>query len=346
MSLRRLTVILILALTISGLAGAGCAGQPAAAPVDKPADTQQPGKTSPQLTQPPATGTDNATTTGTQQPSSVKIKSAEKLVFCSGTNDPGGALIYTCNINGSNWIKLSGNHKGADLFPKWSSDGSKIVFFSDRDGDYYQIYSMNSDGSNQTRLTRSDEEDTHPEWSPDGNKIAFTSRRVNGVDHIFIMNADGSGVRQLTSGDNEDGAPAWSPDGSRIAFQGRRGNNVDIFIINAGGSGITKLTDNNQIDAFPEWSPDGKKIVYHSNANGNFEIYVINADGSKPIRLTEATYDNKYPEWSPDGSKIVFYSKRDCTNDNGEIYIMDADGKNQVRVTRSDCTDAGPASWR
>jgi len=346
MSFRRLIVIFVLALTISGLLATGCINGPADIPDSKPADTQQPIKTSPQLTQPPAVTTEN--NTGTAKPGSVKIKSAEKLVFCSGTNDPGGALLYTCDTNGSNWVKLSSQHKGADLFPKWSPDGSKVVFFSDRDGGYYQIYVMNADGSNQKRLTNSDSVDTLPAWSPNGSKIAFTSDRVNIIDHIFIMNADGSVVRQLTTGDNEEGAPAWSPDGSRIAFHARRGSHIDIYVVNAGGTGLTKLSDSVQIDSYPAWSPDGKKIAYQSNASGNYEIYVMNADGSEPTRLTEGIVDNEYPAWSPDGAKIAFYSKRDCARetDNGEIYIMDADGKNQVRVTRSECTDASLPSWR
>lgn len=341
----RLTVIAILAISISGLIATGCSAQPPAAPESKPAEIQQPGKTTPQLIQIPAeTGTDTAD--AQKAGSSVKIIGADKLVFCSGTNDPGGALIYTCNINGSNWTKLSGNHKGADLFPKWSPDGSKIVFYSDRDGGYYQIYVMNADGSNPVRLTRSESEDTLPAWSPDGSKIAFTSNRVGNVEHIFIMNADGSAVRQVTQGSNDCAYPTWSPDGSRIAFMSKRDGNTDIYVISAGGSNLTRLTEGPQIESYPAWSPDGKKIAYQSNAFGNFEIFVMNSDGTDQKRITEAIYDNKYPAWSPDSSKIVFYSKRDCTNDNGEIYIMDADGKNQTRVTRSDCTDAGLASWR
>ncbi len=342
MSPLRLTAIAVLALSISGLLATGCAGQQAAAPESN--SIQQPDKTMPQFIQIPA-NTSSSPADTQQGGSSVKIKGTGKLVFCSGTNDPGGALIYTCNINGSNWTKLSGNHKGADLFPSWSPDGSKIVFHSDRDG-YYQIYIMNADGSNPVRLISSESEDTLPAWSPDGNKIAFTSNRSGGVDQIFVMNADGSAIKQVTSGSDDCAYPTWSPDGSRIAFMSRRDGNTDIYTINADGANLTRLTESPQIESYPAWSPDGKKIVYQSNATGNFDIWVMNPDGTDQKRITEAIYDNKYPAWSPDSSKVVFYSKRDCTNDNGEIYIMDADGKNQTRVTRSDCTDAGLASWR
>jgi len=72
--------------------------------------------------------------------------------------------------------------------PSWSPDGSKITFSSDIDGND-EIYVMNADGSNQTRITNNDAEDWYPSWSPDGSKIAFTSER-DGDFEIYVMNAD------------------------------------------------------------------------------------------------------------------------------------------------------------
>ncbi|MFL5434279.1 MAG: TolB family protein, partial [Myxococcales bacterium] len=73
-----------------------------------------------------------------------------------------------------------------DQFPSVSPDGRKIAFMSDRDGDI-EIYVMNLDGSNPTRLTRSPGRDAHPEWSPDGRKIYFQSPRDGGVPQVFVM---------------------------------------------------------------------------------------------------------------------------------------------------------------
>ncbi|HDR3891062.1 TPA: PD40 domain-containing protein, partial [Bacillus cereus] len=67
---------------------------------------------------------------------------------------------------------------------------SKIAFVSNRDANP-EIYVMNPDGSNQTRLTNNPAGDFEPSWSPDGQKITFTSNR-DGNPEIYVMNADGS----------------------------------------------------------------------------------------------------------------------------------------------------------
>ena len=86
---------------------------------------------------------------------------------------------------------------------------SKIAFTSNRDG-LTEIYIMNVDGSEQTRLTNNDAFDGAPSFSPDGSKIAFASNR-DGNYEIYIMNADGSEQIRLTNNDAFDGEPSFSP---------------------------------------------------------------------------------------------------------------------------------------
>jgi WD40 repeat protein len=87
-----------------------------------------------------------------------------------------------------------------DSRPRYSPDGSKIVFQSSRDGQP-EIYVMNSDGSGQTRLTNNPAWDTAPAWSPDGTKILFTSLRDGPMSPaLYVMSADGSNQTRLTDG--------------------------------------------------------------------------------------------------------------------------------------------------
>jgi Tol biopolymer transport system component len=235
-----------------------------------------------------------------------------------------------------------GDHIG-DVCDPTPGTQPRIVFESLRNRNL-DIYSMNADGTNQTRLTTNAAADANPAWSPDHSKIAFTSTRDGNLE-VYVMNADGSNQTRLTTNAALDDDPSWSPDGSRIAFWRSRNGNPEIYVMNANGTNQTRLTNNSAIDIQPEWSPDGSKIVFTSNRDGlfNTEIYVMNANGTGVTRLTHDTAIDRSPDWSPDGTKIVFDSNRTGLF-NFEIWVMNANGANPVRLTFSPRASVAP-SW-
>jgi TolB protein len=106
--------------------------------------------------------------------------------------------IWTYNRLSGSGLRLT-NLTG-DSRARFSPNGSKIVFQSVRDGQS-EIYVMNSDGTNQTRLTNNPAWDSAPAWSPDGTKILFTSLRDDGITPaLYVMNADGSNQTRVTTG--------------------------------------------------------------------------------------------------------------------------------------------------
>lgn len=260
---------------------------------------------------------------------------------------------------------------------------SKIAFTSNRDQrpepktfEPTEIYLMNSDGSDQRRLTQTDWNEGASDWSPNGTKIAFHGNKLCGApwtgpcakSGLFLMNAfDPAEQTLLTNlGQKEVGAelgvhfPSWSPDGQRLAFNSWAnvgGTGVqpprtrDIFVINVDGTGLTNLTQHIKVkgpediladDFRPDWSPDGKKIAFTTNRAGNLEIYLMNADGTEPTPLTNNTASDRGPKWAPDGTKIVFESNRDG---NWDIYVVSAtDGSGQINLTNDGAEDANP-SW-
>ena len=99
--------------------------------------------------------------------------------------------------------------------PPTSSPQSRIAFDSDLEG-FFQIYVMNADGSDQTRLTHSEGFDTMPCWSPDGTEIAFVSIRQPRTEpekshrEIYVMSADGSNTIRITNNEVVDESPSWT----------------------------------------------------------------------------------------------------------------------------------------
>jgi dipeptidyl aminopeptidase/acylaminoacyl peptidase len=216
----------------------------------------------------------------------------------------------------------------------------KISFDSTRDGNT-EIYVMNADGSNQTRLTNSPAIDRDAAFSPGGGRIAFVSDR-DGNSEVYVMSADGSNQTRLTNNAAEDFQPAFSPDGNRIAFMSDRGlqGDMEIYVMNADGSGETRITNNTSFEGQPTFSPDGQRIAFASDRDGNFEIYTMNTDGGDPKRLTNSAASESRPSFSPDGSRIAFRTDRDG---NGEIYVMNADGTAEKRLTNDPALDGEPA---
>jgi Tol biopolymer transport system component len=206
-----------------------------------------------------------------------------------------------------------------------------------------EIYTMNADGTGQTRLTTNPASDGGQAWSPDGTKIAFNSNRDANFSDIYTMNADGTSLTRLTSDPDYDVDPAWSPDGTKIAFTARRGGNYEIYTMNADGTSQTNLTNSAVFEFHPAWSPDGTKIAFHTGSGGNFEIYTMNADGTNPTNITNHPGSDEYdPDWSPDGTKIAFDSQRDGTF---KIYTMNPDGTSQTRLFTSPDVAGIDPSW-
>ncbi len=185
----------------------------------------------------------------------------------------------------------------------------KIVFYSHRDGNT-EIYTMNSDGSNQTRLTFNEMSDSSPVWSPNGQQIAFHSKRDGNLE-IYVMDADGSKQHNLTQHPASDGVPSWSPDGSQIAFRstqnGGKNKDLNIFVMDVDGSNVEQIT-RVEFATNPQWSPDGKQILFEASIDQGRQIYAIQPNGRGLWRVSQPKPNTGMllGGWSPDGKKVVY----------------------------------------
>ena len=191
----------------------------------------------------------------------------------------------------------SGEKRDAD--PRWSPDGTRLAFTSNRTGTTSQLYVMPVAGGEPRKLTSLKEDVTEPVWSPDGTRIAFAARvpdaayeeedekrrrprrlarlqyKLDNVGwtadrprHLFVVPADGSAEpRQLTSGDCEDFSPCWSPDAATIAFVSAREPDWDlelandIYLVAAAGGEPRRLTSGGGSFGGISWAPGGARLA-------------------------------------------------------------------------------------
>ncbi|CAN5691357.1 hypothetical protein BH24GEM1_BH24GEM1_31280 [soil metagenome] len=170
----------------------------------------------------------------------------EKIVFRS--NLDGDHDIYTMNPDGSELTNLTSSSPAEDSGPDWSPDGKQITFHTDRDAfgvgrvlnRNLEIYRMDADGSDPTRLTFTDFSgggnsaldltgyDLLPAWSPKGDRIVFHSGRADEFRDtgeigptmvpyvaqwdVYTINAvDGSDIRRVTNRPRNDEHCDWQP---------------------------------------------------------------------------------------------------------------------------------------
>ncbi|MHB8279116.1 MAG: DPP IV N-terminal domain-containing protein [Candidatus Humimicrobiaceae bacterium] len=305
-----------------------------------------------EITQPTVNaGSQEASDTTITQVFKLPVEMPKKPVIVFSSDRTGDSELYYMSIDGGNVVQVTSS-ENANYHPRFSPDGSKLVFASTRDSDYSEIYLMDVDGTDVARLTKNEVSDDDPYFSPDGSKIFYTSVAAEEENQtgppkssIYRINIDGSNqviVKDDPNGNYSDYDPIISPDGLKLLFSSPRTYDDEIYIMDIEGSLPTNLTNTEGWDGRPSFSPDGSKIVFSSGRKGNGEtadIYIMNSDGTDVKRLTNSLTWNTDPYFSPDGLKIAFSSKKD---DIADIFVMDANGKNVVQLTKNAGTNYYP----
>ncbi|MFL6262428.1 MAG: protein kinase domain-containing protein [Thermoanaerobaculia bacterium] len=150
-----------------------------------------------------------------------------------------------------------------DRYPRWSPDGSELVFQSDRSG-RYELWSVRSDGSGQRPETRTTGNSlTYPVWSPDGRQLALTiqTRGSALLDlSLPIESRQPSPLPPVSPAGERFYAVSWSPDGKWLAGSAEADGAAlpGVFLYSLATKSYTRLTERGET---PRWLPDGKTLL-------------------------------------------------------------------------------------
>lgn len=232
--------------------------------------------------------------------------------------------IFVSDSKGGNRRQLT-HAKGYDAEGSYSPDGKKIVFSSLRDAfpldklskkdhqtyllnpaHFGEIYIMDADGSNQTRLTTTPGYDGGPFFSPDGKRIIWRRFDLKGeTADIYTMKLDGSDVRRLTDFKAMSWAPYFHPSGKYAVFTcNKHGfDNFELFIVDAMGTKApVRITTTDGFDGLPVFTPNGEQLSWTSNRTSDkkSQIFIANWNHEAALQALGASRANSSPLVSQD----------------------------------------------
>lgn len=248
--------------------------------------------------------------------------------------------IYTMPITGGAATLIRGG-AAFETMPRYSPDGTRIAFTSDRDG-LENLWTMNVQGNDLQQVSKERERQvSNPAWTPDGRYLVgrkhFRNTRSLGAGEMWLYHtAGGSGVKLTDRRNWEQNAtePTVSPDGRYVffsedvsdggGFQYNRNPYAGIYAIQRydretgkrmmwlGGSGSALR---------PAISPDGKILAFIRRVDTTSVLFVQDMESGRTRQLWSGLDHDQQEAWSIFGT----YSGYDWTP-NGRSIVIGAQG--------------------
>jgi dipeptidyl aminopeptidase/acylaminoacyl peptidase len=255
--------------------------------------------------------------------------------------------LWIVNFDGSNHHPLTTGNQN-DFQPRWSPDGKKLLYKSNKDGST-QLYLRWMDSGAESKLTNLTQSFGEVTWSPSGKHLAFT---------MFVPESSKSLVQlpKPPAGAKWNQPPTYiddfkyRADGSGYLKQG----NQQIFVLSADGGTPRQITDAPFNHGTPQWSKDEQSLIFSANLHDNAEldplnseVYSISLETGEVKALTDRQGPDNNPVVSPDGSKIAYlgFDDRYQGYQVTKLYVMNADGSNARLISGDLDRDVNSIYW-
>jgi TolB protein len=225
------------------------------------------------------------------------------------------------------------------LMPRWSPDGSKIIYTSFYKSGFPDVYLLDVNTGRHDVYARFKGTNQGARFSPNGSQVALVLT-PDGTSEIYVGNPQGTGTPvRKTRSDFVKSSPCWSPDGGRILYVQQMGSNPQLYVMSAGGAAAERLPTGFAYSAEPDWSrANPNKIACTVKDGGNYKIAIYDTSKRSAEAVSKAVFDAIEPSWLPDGRHLV-YTARDRTS--SVLCILDTETGQSKRIS---ATNLGPVA--
>ena len=259
------------------------------------------------------------------------------IAFASD-REGGVPQIFIMNTTDITPTRLTDIPEGA-CEPKWSPDGSQLVFISPCKGDqdsyiHSSMFLIKKDGTGLAPMTKIPGSGYDPAWAPDSKHIAYTAFGKDGIAQIFVSDVDIPFITVLTDPDlRANFQPAWSTN-NKIAYIGL---GDQVWVMNQDGTNrhlVMRGTDFGYHYSNPHWSLDGGMLAltrWSGGVSGAPWLVVIQDEPGAVavnVALGSPMSDGAF---SPDGDWLVYTGWPDSNY--RHIYIITPTGVGRKRLT-------------
>jgi len=225
--------------------------------------------------------------------------------------------IWTAPSGGGVGTRVT-DHPGLDGTPRFSPDGARIAFVSDR-GQGSQVFVVRAVGGEPRPVTFDTNGVYLVGWYPDGERLlvrAATDRTWYGANRLFSIPVEGRAAPRMLF-DAYCGDAALSPDGTKVLFvregvqwwrKGYEGSKAgQIWLFDAKTGAMRRLLGDGIDHRWPCWRPDGESFLYVGGESGTLNLMRYDFRTGASAQVTEFPDDTVVaPAISADGSTIVF----------------------------------------
>jgi len=217
------------------------------------------------------------------------------------------------------------------------SFSSKIAFSNTMSGSK-EIWCVDYDGKNLTRITYNNSISVLPKFSSDGKYIYYTTYKEGNPDIFRYDFEKNRSVPFITfQGLNITGSA--SCDGKYFIATLSKDGDPELYLFTAEGKIIRRLTYSRGVDTAASSSPNSNEFVFVSDRGGNPQLYIMDIEGTNLRKITYSGY-NDSPCWSPVGGAIAFTKRNGAIFD---IYVMDVSTNKEYQLTKNSGSNENPA---